>query len=78
MGKLSYLMMGRVLIDKYFDLGNPIVNVKINNTLISNTLIDLSTAINVMTCEIMEDLELIGLKETPTVLQLVERSTIKP
>jgi hypothetical protein len=78
MGKLSYLMMGGVLIDKYFDLGGPIVNVKINNTLISNTLIDLGDVINVMMCETMQALGLTGLRETPTVLQLANNSTTKP
>jgi hypothetical protein len=43
-----------------------------------NTLIDLGVAINVMTHETMETLGLTGLRETPTVLQLVDRSTIKP
>jgi hypothetical protein len=49
MGKLSYLMMGGVLTAKYSDLGSPVVNVQINNTLISNTLIDLGVSINIMT-----------------------------
>jgi hypothetical protein len=37
MGKPSYLMMGGFLAAKYSHLGNPVVNVKINNTLIRNT-----------------------------------------
>jgi hypothetical protein len=41
MGKLSYLMMGGVLTAKYSDPGSPVVNVKINNTLIRNTLMTL-------------------------------------
>jgi hypothetical protein len=46
MGKLLDLIMGRVLTDKYFDPGSPVVNVKINNKLIRNTLIDLGVPIN--------------------------------
>jgi hypothetical protein len=49
MGKLSDLMMGGVLAAKYSDPGSLVVNVKINNTLIHNTLIDLGATINVMT-----------------------------
>jgi len=77
MGKLSDLMMGGVLAAKYSDPSSPIVNVQIKNTLISNTLIDLGDTINVMTHETMEDLGLTGLWETPIVLQLPNRSTIK-
>jgi hypothetical protein len=78
MGKLSDLMMGGVLTAKYSDLDIPFVNVKINYTLISNTLIDLGDAINVMTHKTMQNLGLTGLRETTIVLQLVDRSTIKP
>jgi hypothetical protein len=70
--------MRGVLIDKYFDLGGLIVNVKINNTLISNTLIDLGDVINVMMCDTMKAFGLTGLRETPTVLQLANNSTTKP
>jgi hypothetical protein len=31
-----------------------------------------------MTCETMQALGLTGLRETPTILQLTDRSTIKP
>jgi predicted aspartyl protease len=64
------LMMGGVLAAKYSDPGSPVVNVQINNTLISNTLIDLGASINVMTHETMQALGLTGLRETPTILQL--------
>jgi hypothetical protein len=71
-------MIVRVLATKYSDLGSLVVNVKINNSLITNILIDLGAAINVMMHETMEALGLTGLRETPTVLQLADRSTIKP
>jgi hypothetical protein len=78
MGKLSYLMMGRVLAAKYSDPDNPVINVKIKNTLISNTLISLGATINVMTRENMQALHLTSLRGTPVGLQLTNRSTIKP
>jgi hypothetical protein len=77
MGKLSDLMMGVFLTAKYFDPGSTIINVHINNTLITNTLIDLGVSINVMTYETMEALGLTGLREAPTILQLADISTIK-
>ena len=71
-------MMGGVLANEYSDPGILVVNVKINNTLIINMLIDLGATINIMTHETMQSLGLIGLRETPTILQLADRSTIKP
>jgi hypothetical protein len=62
MGKLSNLMMGGVLAAKYFDPCSPVVNVQINNILISNTLLKLGAAINIMTHDTMQDLGLISLK----------------
>jgi hypothetical protein len=78
MCKLSELMMGGIISAKYFDFGSPIINVHIKNTLITNTLIDLGTAINFMTRDTIEALRLIVLRETVTVLQLDNISTIKP
>jgi hypothetical protein len=78
MGKLSNLMMGGVLVAKYSDPGSLVVKFHINDTLISNTLIDLWVSINLMMPETVQALGLRGLWETPTVLQLADRSTIKP
>jgi hypothetical protein len=52
--KISNLMMGGVLATKYSDLGSLVVNVHINNTHISNTLIDLGVTINIMTHKTMQ------------------------
>jgi hypothetical protein len=71
-------MMGGVLATKYSDPRSLVVNVKINNTLISKTLINLGDSIKLMTHETMQALGLIGLRETPIVLQITDRSTIKP
>jgi hypothetical protein len=78
MGKISNLMMREVLTTKYSNHGILVVNVKINNTLISNTLINLGATINVTTRDTMQALGLIGLKETPIVVQPTDISTIKP
>jgi hypothetical protein len=77
MGKIANLMMGGVIVDKYYDPSKPVVNVHINGTLIRNTLIHIGTTINVMTHDTMETLEHICLRETPTILQLIGRSTMK-
>jgi hypothetical protein len=78
MGKLSYVMMGGFLATKYFDPRSLFVNVKIYNTLISNTLIDLGATINIMTHNTMQSLGLTSLSATPIVHQLAYRSTFKP
>jgi hypothetical protein len=64
----SDLMMGVVLAAKYSNPDILVVNVKINNTLISNILINLGASIEIMTRETMETLGLTSLRETPTVL----------
>jgi hypothetical protein len=78
MGQIYDLMMGGVLATKYFDPSTLVVNVKINDTLIYNTLIDFGDTINVTKRETMQALGLTDLRETPIFLQIVDRSTIKP
>ena len=64
---------------KYANPGNPIVSVTINNVSIGNTLVDLVVAINIMTINTVELLQLSQfLHPTPTVLELAYRTTIKP
>jgi hypothetical protein len=71
-------MLGRIVVPNYLDLGIPLVNVHINKTLIQNTLIYLWATTNVMTIDTMMILNLQGsLRDTPTMLQLANRSTIK-
>ena len=62
---------------KYMDSGSLVVRVNINNISIAHTLVDLGADINVMTKETMEKLQLPGLRPTPTILQLADRSTVK-
>jgi hypothetical protein len=77
-GKLVDLMLEKFFMTKYVDPKSPIVNGHINNISIPNTLIDLGSAINIMTKETMESIELTNLRPIPIVLQLANRSTVKP
>eukprot|EP00253_Pinus_taeda_P021297 PITA_21297 len=63
---------------KYVDPCSPIVKTHINGVEIPNTLIDLGAAINIMSRQTMEQLKLPNLLFTPTLLQLADRSIIKP
>ena len=60
------------------DLGSPIFKTHIIGIEIPNTLIDLGAIINIMSRQTMEQLKLPNLLYTPTLLQLVDRSVIKP
>ena len=60
------------------DPGSPIVKTHINGIEIPNTLIDLGADINIMSRQTMEQLKLPNLLFTPTLLQLADRSIIKP
>ena len=77
-GKLSELIMGKTLLAKFDDPGNPTITLQIGNTQIPNVLVDLCTAINFMTIETVQKLGLTNLRPTPTILELPNRSTIKP
>ena len=70
--------MGKISIKKYVDPGNPIVKTHINEVEITNTLIDLGATINITSKQTMEQLKLPNLLYTPTLLQLADRSIIKP
>ena len=77
-GKIADIMMGKVTMQNYVDPGSPIVKTHINGVEIPNTLIDLGAAINIMSRQTMEQLKLPNLLFTPTLLQLADRSIIKP
>jgi len=70
--------MRKSTIQKYLDPRIPIVKIHINGTEIPNTLIDLGTAINIMSKQVMDTLRFPKLQYTPTFLQLADRSVIKP
>ena len=77
-GNLSELIMGKTLLVEYDDPGNPTVTVQIGSTQIPNILVYLGTTINFMTIETVRKLGLTNLRPTPTILELADRSTIKP
>ena len=54
--------------EKYTNPKNLVVSIQIGNVLVSNVLIDLGAAINVMTKQTMNQLRLSHLHPTPTVL----------
>ena len=70
--------MGNTLAAKYSDPGSFVVKVQINDISLSNTLIDLGAAINVMTKHTMERLGLTNLRQTTIVLQLDDQSPVRP
>lgn len=53
-GQLNKLILGKITVPKYGDSRSPLVIVTIDNTSISNVLVDLGAAINIMTYEIMK------------------------
>jgi hypothetical protein len=79
MGDLFALMSGKTPPVKYGDPGHPTVTVQVGKTIIPRVLVDLGAAINIMTLETLQLLQLQNeVKETPTILELADRSTIKP
>jgi hypothetical protein len=67
-GHLVDLMTRKIFMAKYSDPGIPVVDVQINKTCISNTLIYLGVSINVIMKETMNTLGLFHLIQTPMVL----------
>ena len=79
MGDLSTLMSGKSPPVKYGDPDHPTVTVQIGKTIIPRVLVDLGTAINIMTLETSQLLQLNNeIRDTPTILELADHSTIKP
>ena len=63
---------------KYANPGNPIVIAYIKNIPIPNTLVDQGATINIMTITTMEGLQLENMNATPILLELADRSKVKP
>eukprot|EP00253_Pinus_taeda_P007729 PITA_07729 len=79
MGELTALMTEKDPPVKYGDPGHPTVTVQVGKTFVSKVLVDLGAAINIMTLETTQLLQLKHLiRETPTILELANRFTIKP
>eukprot|EP00253_Pinus_taeda_P004093 PITA_04093 len=78
-GELTALMTEKDPPVKYGDPGNPTLIVQVGKTFVSKVLVDLVAAINIMKLETTQLLQLKHLiRETPTILELDDRSTIKP
>jgi hypothetical protein len=77
-GKIIRFYDGKVNACKVWRSREPNLTVQINGVEIPNVLVDLGAAINVITTETMHALGLRNLKHTPTVLELADRSTVKP
>ena len=77
-GQSTDQLTNQIGVDKYEDPRNPIVIVYIRGTYIPNTLIDLGAAINAMTLQTMRELNIPNIRPTPTMLELADRSKIKP
>ena len=72
-GDLSALMSGKVPPVKYGDPGHPTVSVQIGKTIIPRVLVDLGAAINIMTLETSQLLQLQNeIRDTPTILELTD------
>lgn len=79
MGYLAALMIEKTPPIKYGDPGHPTVIVQVGKTIVSRVLVDLGAAINIMTLETAQLLQLKNvIRETPIILELVYHSTIKP
>jgi len=79
MGELTALMTEKDPPVKYGDPSHPTVTVQVGKTLVSKVLVDLGAAINIMTLETTQLLQLKNfIRETPTILELADCSTIKP
>lgn len=71
-------MSGQPLLTKYNDPWNPTVVVYIDENPILNILTDLGATINIMTKDVLTTLGLHGLRQTPIILELKDRSRVKP
>ena len=67
----------KLTLRKYSNLGSSIVIVSIHGIQVQNALVDLGASINIMKKKILFWLDIVGLRETSTILQLAHSSTIK-
>ena len=76
--KLASLASTGFVTEKYVDLGIPVVTTFVNGYLINKTLIYLGASINVMNLETLSHIGSFDLLPTPAMLELVDRSKVKP
>jgi len=77
-GILSDLLSGKETVVKYEDPGNPIVTIQIYGKTLTNVLVDLGAAINILTTSTCQKLGITSVEPTSTLLELVDRSVIRP
>lgn len=71
-------MLAKLVVPKYSNPRSLVVTITIHGIQVQNALVDLGASINVMKKEVLSWSHIIGLRETPTILQLVDIFTIKP
>lgn len=76
-GHLSDLMLDKLTMPKYYNPRSPMVTVTVNGMKVQNALVDLGESIKIMKKDVLSRFHIIGLRETPTILLLVDSSTIK-
>jgi hypothetical protein len=77
-GALSDLILGKQEPVKNTDPGNPMVKMHIHGCYFPNTLVDLGEPINILTIETCNVLGFTSFEPTSIMLQLVDRSLVKP
>eukprot|EP00253_Pinus_taeda_P024641 PITA_24641 len=75
---LSDLLSGKETPIKYEDPGNPIVTVQMYGQTLSNALVDLGAAINILTTTTCQKLGITSVEPTSTLLELADRSVVRP
>eukprot|EP00253_Pinus_taeda_P009894 PITA_09894 len=77
-GTLSDLLSGKETPIKYEDPRNPIVTVQIYGQTLTNALVDLGAAINILTTSTCQKLGITSVEPTSTLLELADRSVVRP
>eukprot|EP00253_Pinus_taeda_P033127 PITA_33127 len=75
---LSDLLSGKETPIKYEHPGNPIVTIQIYGQTLTNTLVDLGAAINILTTSTCQKLGITSAEPTSTFLELADRSVVRP
>jgi hypothetical protein len=77
-GTLSNIILGKHEPVKYIYPWNLVVTIQIQGCFFPNTLVDLGETINIMTIKTCNVLGITSFKPTSTMLELVDRSMVKP
>jgi hypothetical protein len=73
MGDLSALMSGKAPPVKYGDPDHPTISIQVGKMIIPRVLVDQGVAINIMTLETLQLLQLQNeVRDTPTILELAD------